>query len=102
MDFKKNERKFKKLSQRIKKNRKRIAIFKKGASLLMIVFILTSFISIYTNNVLQGPNSLKLLFYIVLFVSFAIMLAAHIFIINKVKENKKLDTKIYYLMKLKL
>lgn len=102
MDFKKKEVLFRKLSQKMITNRKRIVIFKKGASILMVVFIITAFFSLYTNKMLQDSHNFKALFYVVLFVSFAIMLGAHFFIVSKIKENRYLDTKIYHLMKLKI
>ena len=102
MDFKKNEIIFRKLSQKMTINRKRITAFKMVASLLMVVFIVTAFFSLYSNNVLQDSHSFKTLFYVVLFVSFSIMLGAHLFIVSKIKENRYLDTKIYHLMKLKI
>lgn len=102
MDFKKKELQFKKLSTKIRKNKKMISSIKKLGYFLMLLFIFVSFSSFYLKSSLQTENQLTSVFNVVLFISFLLMIVIHLFILNVEKENKRLDTKIYHLMKLKI
>lgn len=99
MDIQLKKTRFKQIQHKIKNNNKLIQIFKGMSPYLMILFMMISFLTFY-NNLTKVNDNLQEVFIIVLISIFILLAFFNHVILKKKEENKKLDTKIYHLLKL--
>ena len=97
MELKNKEPSFRKIQKKIKNNSQLIFIYKFLSPILMVLFILMSFLTLYENTDVN-ENSNHIL-YISLMVSlFTVLTLFHISIDYIKKQNKTLDSEIYDLL----
>lgn len=99
MEIKNKEAAFRKLQKRIKSNTKSISVYKKLIPVLMILFVFNAFLMFYlnVNNVIGGVKSLLVIVLIMIFLTLSLF---RFFTLKKNNENRRLDTKIYNLLRL--
>uniref|UniRef100_UPI004048B05C hypothetical protein n=1 Tax=Polaribacter sp. TaxID=1920175 RepID=UPI004048B05C len=100
MEFTKGENAFIVLREKLKTNKKKILVYKILSPILMVLFIVFSFLIFYNNNVNKISSDLNLLFYGLLVGLFICLAAMDYIMSKKIKENKYLDNRIYKLLKI--
>lgn len=100
MEFAKGENAFIVLREKLKNNKKKILVYKIVSPILMVLFIVFSFLIFYNNNVDQIGSDVNLIFYGLLVGLFVCLAVMDYTMSKKIKENKYLDSRIYKLLKI--
>lgn len=99
MEPKKKEIIFRELQLQIDNNTQLILTYKKISPIVMLLFIILAFFTFY-NNSIRVHNANQVFFICTQIILFMVLILFYITIENKKKQNKRLNHKIYNLLKL--
>ena len=99
MEFTSKEFTLDKLQNQIKENSKKIMFYKNWTPILMISFVVLSFLMFYFNleKIFVSVQSLFVSLLVLIFLTLTLF---RFYTLKKKKENRSLDTKIYKLLRL--
>lgn len=94
MNLKRGNDKFKLLLKKVRKNKKTILALKVINPVLMLLFIVVSFLTLYNNNIEEIYRSYSTLFIISMIALFLLIAFFDFITLKKKRENRLLNIKI--------
>lgn len=88
------------LQKRIDTNTSTIKFLKSIVVSLMLLFVGLSFVTLYTNAFMEIQQAIQIFFITLLIATFLSLAVLEVYVKRKEKENKRLDMKIYKILKL--